>query len=47
MIEVMKTFNQILFEGDGLPEEGVVEAVLVGDGEEVRAGDALLRLGRG
>ena len=46
LIEVMKTFNQILFEGDGLPDEGVVEAVLVGDGEEVRAGEALLRLGR-
>jgi acetyl-CoA carboxylase biotin carboxyl carrier protein len=47
LIEVMKTFNQILFEGDGLPEQAVVEEVLVGDGEEVRAGQALLRVGVG
>ena len=44
LIEVMKTFNQILFEADGLPDPAVVEEVLVGDGEEVCAGDPLLRL---
>jgi acetyl-CoA carboxylase biotin carboxyl carrier protein len=43
LIEVMKTFNQVLFEGDGLPESAVVEAILVADGEEVAAGDAILR----
>jgi len=44
LIEVMKTFNQILFEGEGLPDSGVVEEVLVGDGVEVRAGQGLLRV---
>jgi acetyl/propionyl-CoA carboxylase alpha subunit len=47
LIEVMKTFNQILFESDGLPEPAVVEELLVGDGEEVRAGDGLLRIKNG
>lgn len=43
LIEVMKTFNQVLFEGRGLPLCAVVEAILVNDGEEVTAGDAILR----
>lgn len=43
LIEVMKTFNQVLFEGRGLPPSAVVEAILVNDGEEVTAGDAILR----
>ena len=43
LIEVMKTFNQVLFEGLGLPASAVVEAILVADGEEVTAGDAILR----
>lgn len=43
LIEVMKTFNHVLFEGDGLPASTVVEEILVADGEEVSAGDAILR----
>ena len=43
LIEVMKTFNQVLFEGPGLPTSAVVTAILVADGEEVTAGDAILR----
>ena len=43
LIEVMKTFNHVLFEGHGLPASAVVEAILAADGEEVSAGDAILR----
>jgi len=43
LIEVMKTFNQVLFEGDGLPASAVVDVILVADGEEVSTGDAILR----
>jgi len=43
LIEVMKTFNHVLFEGPGEPESARIDAVLVEDGDEVRAGDALLR----
>ncbi len=43
LIEVMKTFNHVLFAGDGLPAAAVVKEFLASDGEEVRAGDPLLR----
>ncbi len=43
LIEVMKTFNHVLFEGDGLPETAVVGEYLVADGEAVTAGSAILR----
>ena len=42
LIEVMKTFNPILYGGGALPESSEVVEVLVGDGEEVRAGQPLL-----
>lgn len=42
LIEVMKTFNQILYDGPGLPQEGEVVEFRCGDGEEVRAGAPLL-----
>jgi len=43
LIEVMKTFNHVLFAGAGLPATAVVEALLVADGEEVTAGAPILR----
>jgi len=43
LIEVMKTFNHVLFEGPGIPASARVLEILVTDGQEVRAGDALLR----
>ncbi|NIM01337.1 MAG: hypothetical protein GTN89_10940 [Acidobacteria bacterium] len=43
LIEVMKTFNHVLFEGDGLPEAAVVVEYLVADGQAVTAGSAILR----
>jgi acetyl-CoA carboxylase biotin carboxyl carrier protein len=42
LVEVMKTFNQVLYGAIGLPEEAVVLEVRCGDGEEVRAGQTLL-----
>jgi len=42
LIEVMKTFNQILYGGPGLPEEAEVLEVRCGDAEEIRAGQVLL-----
>jgi biotin carboxyl carrier protein len=42
LVEVMKTFNQILYGGPGLPEEVVVLEVRCEDGEEVQAGQVLI-----
>lgn len=44
LIEVMKTFHQILYGGPGLPEEAVVTEICCTDGQEVSAGQALLRV---
>jgi acetyl-CoA carboxylase biotin carboxyl carrier protein len=42
LVEVMKTFNQILYGGPGLPERATVVAIERDDGAEVRAGDTLI-----
>ena len=44
LVEVMKTFNQIAFDGPGLPEQAVVKEIRAGEGEEVRAGQVLIVL---
>jgi len=44
LVEVMKTFNQILFDGPGRPDEAVVVELRAADGEEVRAGQTLVVL---
>jgi acetyl-CoA carboxylase biotin carboxyl carrier protein len=46
LIEVMKTFNPIAYGGAGFPDEAEVLEILVADGQEVRAGQALLVLRR-
>jgi biotin carboxyl carrier protein len=41
LVEVMKCFNQILYGGPGLPDEGVVVAIEAEDGSEVEFGAPL------
>ncbi|MDX1388257.1 MAG: biotin/lipoyl-containing protein [Acidobacteriota bacterium] len=42
LVEVMKTFNQILFGGPGFPEEGTVVEIRAEDAEEIRSGQILV-----
>ena len=42
LVEVMKTFNQILYGGPGFPEEGEIVAIRAEDGDEIRAGQVLM-----
>jgi len=42
LVEVMKTFNQILYGGPGFPERATVLEIRAEDAEEVRAGQVLL-----
>jgi biotin carboxyl carrier protein len=42
LVEVMKTFNQILYEGPGFPERAEVVDIRAVDAEEVRAGQVLV-----
>jgi acetyl-CoA carboxylase biotin carboxyl carrier protein len=41
LVEVMKSFNQIVYGGPGLPERGRVERILVEDSAEVALGQTL------
>jgi biotin carboxyl carrier protein len=45
LVEVMKTFNQILYGGAGLPDEAEVREVRCADREEIRAGQLLIVVG--
>lgn len=42
LVEVMKTFNQIVYGGPGMPDEAEVVEVRCEDGAEVSAGQALV-----
>lgn len=42
LVEVMKTFGQVLYGGPGLPGEAVVVEVRADDGAEIRAGQVLV-----
>ena len=44
LLEVMKTFHRVTYGGAGLPERAKIREVLVADGADVNAGDALLLL---
>lgn len=44
LLEVMKTFSQVLYGGDDLPDSATVDEVLVDDGTEIEAGQPILRL---
>lgn len=42
LVEVMKTFNQVLYGGEGLPDEAEVVRLDADDGAEVASGQTLL-----
>lgn len=42
LVEVMKTFNQILYEGPGFPDQAEVVDIRAQDAEEVRSGQVLV-----
>ena len=44
LLEVMKTFNRVTYGGPSLPERAKVREILIADGADVTAGDALLSL---
>lgn len=44
LVEVMKTFNQILYDGPGFPEEAEVVEIRVEDAQEVSVGQVLIVL---
>jgi acetyl-CoA carboxylase biotin carboxyl carrier protein len=45
LLEVMKTFNRLIYQGDALPERALVEKVVPGEGDDVVRGDVILALG--
>lgn len=45
LLEVMKTFNRLVYQGDGLPAEATVERIVPDDGDDVVRGDPILLLG--
>lgn len=47
LVEVMKTFNQVLYGGADLPETATVLEVRAEDGAEIRAGQVLLLVREG
>lgn len=44
LLEVMKTFSRVLYEGDGLPPRAKVVRVVCSDGEDVEEGAPLFEL---
>jgi acetyl-CoA carboxylase biotin carboxyl carrier protein len=45
LLEVMKTFNRLVYQGDGLPDRATVERIVPNDGDDVVRGDPILLLG--
>lgn len=44
LLEVMKTFNRLVFQGESLPASAVVQKILPSDGDDVVRGDVILTL---
>ena len=44
LLEVMKTFNRLVYQSDSLPEEAIVEQIVPSDGDDVVRGDPILLL---
>jgi len=45
LLEVMKTFNRLVYQGDTLPEQATVEKIVPDEGDDVVRGDVILALG--
>lgn len=45
LLEVMKTFNRLVYQGDQLPDRAIVERIVPKDGDDVVRGDPILLLG--
>jgi acetyl-CoA carboxylase biotin carboxyl carrier protein len=45
LLEVMKTFNRLVYQGDSMPESALVERIVPDDGDDVARGDVILVLG--
>lgn len=45
LLEVMKTFNRLVYQGDALPTPATIERIVPNDGDDVVRGDAILFLG--
>jgi acetyl-CoA carboxylase biotin carboxyl carrier protein len=45
LLEVMKTFNRLVYQGDGLPERAKVERIVPKEGDDIVRGDVILALG--
>ncbi len=44
LLEVMKTFNRLVYQGDALPEQATIERIVPNDGDDVVRGDPILVL---
>lgn len=44
LLEVMKTFNRLVYQGDSLPVQAIVEKLVPGEGDDVVRGDVILAL---
>ena len=44
LLEVMKTFNRLVYQGDTLPEQAQIEGIVPSDGDDVVRGDPILIL---
>jgi len=45
LLEVMKTFNRLVYQGDAVPERATVDRIVPADGDDVVRGDVILALG--
>ena len=44
LLEVMKTFNRLVYQGDALPAQATVEKIVPNEGDDVVRGDVILAL---
>ena len=44
LLEVMKTFNRLVYKGDSVPEHAIIERIVPNDGDDVVRGDVILAL---